>query len=240
MCRLFGLMSKNTTDVRSWMLDAKRPFVDWSDVHCHGWGIAWYENGALRLEREPIPAGKSEKFLETSKNSRSRAFVCHLRKATCGALTESNSQPFRSGNWVFGHNGTVDREHLLPQLTEVRQAREGETDSEVYFLWLLQNLKAGGVEGLRRGIDEVRMREFTALNFVLSDGHTIYAYWEQSPSAKPPYESYYQLYYSKSGDPTETIVVCSERLDDRRWLEIPHRSLMIVSEQLATQFISFV
>lgn len=239
MCRLFGLISESDVDIRYWMLDAVRPFVGFSNVHCHGWGIGWYENGAARVEKEPVPALASQKFNQTAKSARSHLFVCHLRKATHGEQTHCNSQPFHSGNWVFAHNGTLGRRYLISKLTRAGRSIEGQTDSEVYFHWLLQNLEKNGVEGLRVAIDEVRRRKFTALNFILSDSHTLYAYWEKSPSAKVPNPDYYQLYYSEITEPERAVVVCSERLDDKEWLRIPHRSLLIVSDQLKTQIISF-
>jgi predicted glutamine amidotransferase len=240
MCRLFGLISRSDSDVRYWMLEAARPFIGWSNEHCHGWGIGWYKGGAAQFEKEPIPAHDSAKFDETARNAKSHIFVCHLRKATQGRQIYNNSQPFNSGKWIFAYNGTVDREYLMTRLTNARQSIVGETDSEIYFHWLLQNLEKGEVEGLRFGIEELRNREYTALNFLMSDGHTLYAYWEKSSSAKVLCQDYYQLHYSEVTKPKGAIVVCSERLDDKEWLQIPHRSLLIVSEQLKTQVISFL
>lgn len=238
MCRLFGLISRDDVDIRYWMLDAVRPFVGWSDVHCHGWGIGRYENSTARVEKEPVPAQGAQKFDEIARDARSRLFVCHLRKATQGELTYSNSQPFNSASWIFAHNGTVDSKYLKTRLRNDPGTIRGETDSEVYFQWLLQNLEKDGVEGLRFGIAEVRKRPFTALNFLLSDGHTLHAYWEQSPSVKVPYQDYYQLYYSDRSEPRGAVIVCSERLDDEEWLQIPHGSILIVSEQLKMQVVS--
>jgi len=220
------------------MLDGKRPFVGWSNVHRHGWGIGWYEKGIARVEKEPAPAMESQKFVETARSAQSHLFVCHLRKATQGEYTYNNSQPFISGKWIFAHNGTVDREYLKTQLATSQRSIEGETDSEVYFHWLLQNLESGGVYGLKRGIVEARKRKFTALNFLLSDGQTVYAYWEKEQSAKAPYPDYYQLYYTELTDQNGGVAVCSERLDDSAWQAIPHRSLLVVSEKLKTQTVS--
>jgi predicted glutamine amidotransferase len=232
MCRLFGQISLGDDSVQHWMLNAERPFVGWSQVHRHGWGICWYEDGAVRVEKEPVPALGAQKFNETAKGARSHLFICHLRKATIGKLSYVNSQPFTSGDWAFAHNGSLGRKSLLAKLNSVVPAVEGETDSEVYFRWLLQGLETGGVDGLRSGIKEARTKEFTALNFLLSDGHTLYAYWEQSPAAKVPYPEYYQLYYREIIKPRGAVIVSSERLDSEEWLRIPHKSLLIVSERL--------
>jgi glutamine amidotransferase len=221
------------------MLDAVHRFVGWSNVHCHGWGIGWYENGAAQVKKEPVSALGSPKFNDTARDAKSHVFVCHLRKASNGEQTYSNSQPFNSSKWLFAHNGTVDRDYLMTKLTNAQLTIEGETDSEVYFHWLLQNLEKSGVNGLQFAVDEVRKREFTALNFILTDGRTLYSYWEQSPSAKMPYQNYYQLYYSILTEPGGAVIVCSERLDDEEWLQIPQRSLLIVSEQLKIQVVSF-
>lgn len=110
----------------------------------------------------------------------------------------------------------------------------------MYFYWLLQNFEKGGVEGLRLGIEEVGKRKFTALNFLMSDGRNIYAYWAQAATAKVPYQDYYQLYYSMRGNKSESgqaVVVCSERLDDGEWARIPQGALMTISENLEMEVV---
>lgn len=238
MCRLFGQISRETQPVRYWMLECKRPLIGWSEEHGHGWGIGWYEKGRACLEKAPGPAQKSEKFRELCNTVAAEVFVCHLRKATCGEQSACNSQPFRKENWLFGHNGTVDRDRLMQVIDGDRAMLEGDTDSEVYFRWLVRGFVDGGVDVLKSALAFVRGGEYTALNFVASDGDKLYGYWEKSPTAKTADPDYYQLYYLEVSEPAPTIVVCSERLDDRDWKRIPAESLLIASSSERPQIIS--
>jgi glutamine amidotransferase len=219
------------------MLDAERPLVGWSEEHGHGWGIGWYEQAGARLEKAPGPAQTSEKFRELSSSVNSHVFVCHLRKATCGEQSACNSQPFRYGNWLFGHNGTVDRDRLLQVIDDDTSSLEGDTDSEVYFRWLIRCFADRGLDGLKAGLEFVRGGEFTALNFVASDGEKLYGYWEKSVTAKTADPDYYQLCCLQVREPTPTLIICSERLDDREWKRIPHRTLIQIEGDLTHRFV---
>ena len=236
MCRMFGLVVEAPVSTQYWMTDCPYPFRSWSDVHRHGWGIGWYEHGDPSLTKESLTALDSAQFALTSASAKSQLFMCHLRKATCGEHTEKNTHPFNYGLWLFAHNGTIDGLYFRSLLTKPHQAALiGDADSEVYFHWLLQAMEREGVEGLRRGIRDVREREFTALNFLLSDGHTLYAYWEQSRTAEPPHSDYYQLQYAvRSSGQTgiRQVVICSERLDNDSWVRIPQASLFSVMPDL--------
>jgi predicted glutamine amidotransferase len=237
MCRLFGLAADQPHDIRYWMSESAHPFVELSSYHCHGWGIGWYESGEAQLVKEPVPARESALFQATFPQVQSQTIIAHLRKASQGAHTLENTHPFTYDNWLFGHNGLVDCQFLNGMLpAESRSALRGETDSEVYFHWLLHNIRLEGAEGIRSALRAVRRRSFTAINFVLSDGVSLYAYCEQSLEAKPSHPEYYQLYWTeRSRRPDQralegtSVVVCSERLDDALWEKIPFGSLLTVS-----------
>ena len=239
MCRLFGMVSARPDVIKYWMLDSPHPLRGWSDYHAHGWGIGWYEHGTLKLVKEPVAAQNSALFAATAQSARSPLFVSHIRKATCGELTLANTHPFSSDKWLFAHNGMVDRKHLRQQMDKARAASlVGDTDSEVYFQFLLQQLERAGEGALPEAIAEVRRGDpkvITALNFLMSDGRTLYAYWEQMPHAKPPYPDYYQLWYTERVGHAESgkqVIVCSERLDDNDWNRLPPASLMEISPLL--------
>lgn len=232
MCRLFAQISPEPLGIDNWMQGGARPFVDWSTEHKHGWGIGWYQQGRPHVVKEPKPARESDLFAQTAVSALAPIIIAHLRKATCGEYTEANSQPFQQGNWLFTHNGTVDRPHLLTKLDTRRFHAQGETDSEIYFLWLMQNLQNQGISQLGHALETVRQKDFTALNFVASDGHTVYAYWEQSPTAQSSHPDYYQLYYRQVGGGVRSVVVCSERLDGGDWIRLPERTLLTVTPQV--------
>ncbi len=355
MCRLFGLIADHTTDISYWMAGCERPFQSWANVHCHGYGVGWYEQGRACVKKEPISALASQQFPQVAASAKSHLFVTHLRKATVGDHTIENCHPFVHNSWLFAHNGTIDRDALITRLdTEHRSRLTGATDSEVLFHWILQEtqrdpevphasgllkrfrkaannlspaplpLGEGGAatgkgrasslhsdfskelrkdtnglspspsprwgegarmadegflqqtpleegaakqsdvakhlgavekvsqnricspspihgrggreaqgEGsfparLKTAITEVKKHPYTSLKFLLTDGHTLYAYREAIDKL-----DYYTLYYlSKTTPSGRTVIVCSEKLTDDNWLEIPNGHLLIVPPTL--------
>ena len=187
----------------------------------------------------------------------SNIFVCHVRKSTEGVVARQNCHPFRLGNWLFAHNGSVAREPLLQELMEHhRLPLEGETDSEVYFHWILQNIeecRGDLVEGIRSSLRIVR--DYNALNFILSNGEYLCAYRDASKR-----HDYYSLYYlqrdpalskpetmrskelgalisSKSLRGERAVLICSERLTEEAWNEIPLGYLLMVSSKLEPRLV---
>jgi predicted glutamine amidotransferase len=263
MCRLFGAISDQEIDVHYWFIDCPRPFSQWATEHCHGWGMGWYDNGEGQLVKEPKPANQSDAFEASAQSIKSKLHLCHLRKASEGAQTLPNCHPFKKNNWLFEHNGSISKSYLQNLIGDQDFQLEGETDSEIYFNLLIQQYQTHGIKGFKEIIDKVKLTEFTALNFILSDGHSLYAYWEASPKGQasvPP--SYYQLYYServlespkdKYWRPLETeeenstinsshsraVLICSEKISDDHWKEIPLGQLLIAQPDLPLCFVPF-
>jgi len=189
---------------------------------------------------------------------RSEIFILHLRLATDGERNFINCHPFQSGRWLFAHNGRVDREAVLKRLDYRYIASiKGLTDSEVYFYWLLQNIEHEDAvqKGLEAALRQVRKFSFTGLNFILTDGTSVYAYRGASKN-----EHYYSLFYlyrdpqtagpleyrskevdaflrSKCLQQERAILICSEKLTNEAWTEIPLGSLLWVSADLIPQLI---
>jgi len=66
--------------------------------------------------KEGISAQTSNQFLPLSKEVSSNIIIAHVRKGTGAVPAERNSHPFKYKNWLFAHNGSVDRENLLALL----------------------------------------------------------------------------------------------------------------------------
>ncbi len=82
-------------------------------------GIGWYENNSPRVCKESIAANNEKsKFSTLSREVRSKIIIAHLRKGTVGGKSEENSHPFQYNNWLFAHNGTVERKYLFSLLKE--------------------------------------------------------------------------------------------------------------------------
>lgn len=254
MCRLFGLRANKEVDIEFSFHLSSTSFKSLGEKNPDGWGVGWYKNGKPQVEKEPISAADSTKVQRINKSMMSDVFISHVRKATNGDATEENCHPFLSGQWLFAHNGSIDRSTLLDKLeASYRQALKGCTDSEVYFQWILQNIDIeGSVEsGIKTSLKAVRKLSHTGLNFILTDGQTLYCYRESSKN-----QSYYTLYYlerdpnnygpatfrseelgtilhSKALNGEKAVLVCSEELtEEENWKLIPLKNLLIIPSDL--------
>ncbi len=103
-----------------------------------------------------------------------------MRKGTRGQADNKNSHPFHFKNWIFAHNGSVARDQLKSLLRpDYKSELKGETDSEVYFYFILQCIEEEDgniINGIKKAINEVKSERHGGLNFLLSDGERLYAF----------------------------------------------------------------
>jgi predicted glutamine amidotransferase len=105
-----------------------------------GFGIGWYGHGdEPGLYRSVHPAWNDRNLQELATHISSRLFFAHIRASTGTAIQETNTHPFRYGNWLFMHNGAVHefpvlkRDMLLAIDPSLIPHIEGSTDSELLF-----------------------------------------------------------------------------------------------------------
>jgi glutamine amidotransferase len=107
-----------------------------------------------------------------------------VRKATVGEVRLENSHPFVrelwGRYWVFAHNGDLKDFH--PSLHGAFKP-VGDTDSELAFCWLLQELNKShfgvpSVEELTHTLRELvpRIAKHGTFNFLLSNGQALWAH----------------------------------------------------------------
>ena len=153
MCRLLGLVANRPVDFEF----SLERFKKFSARNPDGWGIGWYEEGKSEVFKQGISAIDEEsKLPELSKKVISNIVISHVRQGTLGGSSKVNSHPFLYENWIFAHNGAIDREFFLDKLKGRYKDRiEGETDSEVYFYWILQNIEEQGdtISGIREAVN---------------------------------------------------------------------------------------
>ena len=160
MCELFAMSARHPTTV-SLSLEEFSRHGGLSGPHKDGWGIAWYEDGDIRLVKEKDPAASSAcvRFIETNPFS-SSLVISHIRKATLGSVASRNCQPFvreLGGAWhCFAHNGDLkgiaaDRRFRAEGFRPV-----GETDSEQAFCALMDALRPLWSSGQVPPLDERR------------------------------------------------------------------------------------
>ncbi len=253
MCRLFALKTDKPTDVAFTLVSSKLNTQQLGATSPQGWGFGWYEDGIPKRMREPIKAVFSKKYEKNTRPKKSDVFFGHIRYATNGRIAEWNCQPFKIGNWMFVHNGSIDRNRVLYMLNDAHyDALEGETDSEAYFHFIMQCIEeeTSVEEGIIKAIKRIRPCLCTSLNFILSEGKTLYAYREgyglyflkQNPNSPEPIawpsEETAAVLQSKSLKKEKAVVVCSEILSDEDWKSIPLRHLLRVSDDLETECIA--
>lgn len=250
MCRLLGLVANKPVDLE---FSIER-FKEFSDINPDGWGIGWYENKTAKIYKQGISAKDRQSELpRLSKAVISKMIIAHVRSGTGAPPLEGNSHPFAFKNWLFAHNGSVDRDYLLSLLKdEYKKGLRGETDSEVYFFWILQNIETTGdiIGGIKKAIDKIMGKTYTGLNFLLTNGEILYAFRYSSGS-----RSYYSLYrlereptspgpldllsretkvliQSKSLRGEKAILICSEKLTEENWSEIGFGNLLEIDADL--------
>src|SRR3954452_14913697 len=178
MCRDFGCVAAEPISVRHELLDAENPLIRQSEKHDSDWGMSVYKRAdgeEPRCVRFPESAFEDDAFVEAT-NLRGRIFNVHVRRATMGGLAAENTHPFCLGAYSFCHNGTIVRYHKLlgPGVAE----REGQTDSEAFFNFLMRDFDDGHPRRcLRTAVRKMIERsEFSGINFLFSDGERLYAY----------------------------------------------------------------
>ncbi len=234
MCRLFGVAATAPVDISFELLEAENPLIQQSERHDSGWGIAYYTDGGLTVERFPVAAHADPDF-PVAARAFSPLTMVHVRRATMGGLKLENTHPFSRGPYAYCHNGTILHPRTLAPLT----AREplGETDSERFFELLMTMLDPDDVvSSLRSTIEAVCERCcFSALNFLFSDGRRLYAYrlgiyelfWlVRDPELDADTHTHHHLHLERPGG-QHVVLASSEKLTDEPWERFEQDQLLI-------------
>jgi len=189
MCELFAMSSRIPTEVRfSFEAFSRRGGLGGRNKD--GWGVAYYQENDIRLLKEPAPAADSAcvRFLQEHPFA-SSIVVSHIRRATQGVPSMSNTQPFArelGGRMhVFAHNGDLDPVALRSRLQLGTWRPVGDTDSEYAFCALLELLaplwRATDPPTLEARRDIVLhfaavVRALGPANFIYADGDALFVH----------------------------------------------------------------
>ena len=109
MCELFGVSSPEKIDIKDLLLE----FFSHSIRHPDGWGMAFFEDNDVALEKQPLDSRKSQ-YLKSRMKAISKAdnMIAHIRLATKGSVEYENTHPFvkkdRFGrSWTLAHNERI-------------------------------------------------------------------------------------------------------------------------------------
>ena len=181
MCQLLGMNANTPTDV----MFSFTGLATRAGEHKDGFGIAFFEDRGVRVFVDHHSARDSP-VAELVKHYpiKSGNVIAHIRKATQGRVALENTHPFMrelwGRYWVFAHNG--DLKGFQPRLHGAFRP-VGDTDSELAFSWLMQELaKAHAavptVGELTRTLAELlpRAAAHGAFNLLLSNGQALWAH----------------------------------------------------------------
>lgn len=175
-----------------------------SGSNSRGWGFGWYpgnQSSAMVIKDSAARATQvfSDKLIEWS-NFRSNIFFCKIRGAERGykqSETQPFSRSFAGSDWLFMHNGDLDKTELTKVYEGDSRLLEpvGTTDSELAFCNLLARIEQHGARRLSE-VNPVeilswfqRFDQFGSADMYLTDSQTVCCFHgSQSPKS---------LYYSR-------------------------------------------
>jgi len=248
MSRLFGLITKKEVDVSFILLKEGFGKGELPIKMKDGFGMGWYEEGIVRITRLPLPFGSRENdFWEMAETIHSRIVIFHIRESTVGDARIYNTHPFTFKNFMFAHMGTIENWEKIEALLEdeYRKSLKGETDSERFFMLLMQNWKDNSpAESVRKTVDEIeKVTDYTSLNFILTDGKKLYAFKKgRFPlfflKRKPENDicctsvSSHIAIRSSGLKGQEAVIVSAEQLSHEPWTELKDGEFLIVDQNL--------
>lgn len=205
-----------------------------------GFGIGWYGSRAEPgLYREVLPAWNDLNLRALARQIISPLFFAHVRASTGTETSRLNCHPFAFGRWLFMHNGQIggydgcrrNLERLLSD--ELYGCRQGSTDSELFFLLMVQNgLDDDPVQALRMTIRQITDHAAASgavepfkLTVCFSDGDRLFASRHASAGAPP------SLYWQLQGG---SVLVASEPFDHdtSSWNEIAADSVLTIDGEI--------
>ncbi len=176
MSRLFALITQDVVDVSFVILnpDATEKVV--AQLR-EGIGVGWYEKDVLHSVK--LVGSDPKGVWRLAETIHSKIVLFHARRKTVGEAEAINTHPFTYKNYMFIHGGTLRDWKKLEQALKPqwKEKIKGETDSERLFYFLLQNAEGDLKQGLKKAVEEVKkLTSYDYLNFILSDGKSLYAY----------------------------------------------------------------
>ncbi len=229
-----------------------------SGSHSFGWGFGWYPGNQQSAMVVKDPAARGAEVLTDAiadwSNFRSNVFFSKVRGADSGysqAETQPFSRSFAGRDWLYMHNGDLDREALKEM--HGRQIRLLEplagTDSELAFCNLLSQMQLSGARQLA-DVDPVllhswfqRFDSLGSADMYITDGQSLACF---QGAQSPKQLSYARLlppnnqgsYHSEAAqlvldDPRDTFrtafVVSSSPFSSGEWTVMQPGQLIIVN-----------
>ncbi len=219
-----------------------------------GFGVGWYEEGEPpRVYRSVHPAWNDRNLKELAAGISSHLFFAHIRASTGTAIQETNTHPFRYGNWLWMHNGLIRefprmrRELVLAIDDSLYDSIEGTTDSEtMFYLALTFGLESDPIAAVERMVGFVEdtgrrhgVEQPIQMTIATTGGDSVYAFrYSSEGDSRSLYfstrmdslKALYPEITELAGLSDETRVVVSEPLGDLEgaWNAVPESHVGII------------
>lgn len=246
MCRLLGVAANTSVHLSFSLLMAPNSLLSQAQSNAHGWGIAAYRR-KWQLWKEAYPAGESPEFKKRSHEAHGKIIISHIRRITVGRMLVKNTHPFRHGQWVLAHNGTVRRAKQIPIAEGCHP--HGDTDSERILCALLSQIHK--LRGSVKDVDPstvkkalqtviarcVKLDPVCKVNLLFSDGRYFYAYRHGHPlywlfrgprASREVHSRTFKVQEQKVAKNEKAVVVATEKLTKEAWQEVPQDVLFCV------------
>ncbi len=151
MCRLLAYQGE-TNYLSQHIFEPEHSLIEQShhatkgkmSVNADGYGLAWQsEKHTPAVFKDILPAWGCDNLETIAYHTKSPTFIAHIRATTGAPVSRLNCHPFQYNDWVFAHNGQINQYQDLQRQIEsdlpdtLFHAKQGQTDSEMIFLGLL-------------------------------------------------------------------------------------------------------
>ncbi|MBC8368059.1 class II glutamine amidotransferase [bacterium] len=203
-CRFWGAISSvmDSVKLHDQLIVQPQSLENISPSNPNGWALVHFagENIYPIIRRGANPAIEDPIYdmaVAKAGEDSARIVIGHVRNCTSGLCDIPNPHPFyrfmNGKHWFLAHNGTIYKHVLMdllrPEFLAAHPPVNGENleewiDSELYFLYILQTLEDHNWQmapAMGEVVEWLRVRvmgDAEQLNFVMSDGSTLWAYRE--------------------------------------------------------------
>lgn len=187
--------------------------------HSDGWGLAYLDENDKWIIYKSVKPIYEDGNIHKLKNIKTNAVILHVRKATNGIKSLSNTQPlfFKdiSGEFLFAHNGSIKDE--IDEKT--RFLLDGNSDTVLWFNKIISERIENKKWEIEKNLSS--LKEFTSANFFLVTPEKVIVgeYYKKDPE-------YHTMKLLKEN---ESIIISSEVLpclEDRSWEKIENKTLI--------------
>jgi predicted glutamine amidotransferase len=252
MCRLFAMSGgAEPLSARFWLLDAPDSLTVQSHREPDGTGLGTFDSqGQPVVHKAPISAFSDSDFAHEARTERSTTFLAHIRFASTGGLTWSNTHPFEQEGRLCAHNGVLgDLPRLEHELGDDLALVKGETDSERLFALITRETRRRNGDlhaGITTAVTWVAEHlPVYSLNLILTtptalfalrypDTHTLYVL-DRAAGGQPLHHrsSLGTTVHADDAAERHVIVLASEPMDgDREWRPLKPGELLHIGPEL--------